>query len=229
MKPVLTKATYSSNCRKCKFVALYEIKLKTDDFEFFELGVHSDLDDRGWVDGCCPSCVEGLGNVTPKNANPKSHDFKKDAPRRSMERLVRPSWLTDEVNAMLEKAKAKGWTVWHWPDGSPSGRGETAIISGSYDADGIRARWRDIREGCGGENEPFLGLDRLREISETNETSPSVRVKRCPACGVCPGNVDDCGHFGDPECPYFGIGREEFARREALRSRHNADVEARGK
>lgn len=60
MKPVLTKATYSSTCRKCKFVALYEIKLKTDDFEFFELGVHSDLDDRGWVDGCCPPCVEGL-------------------------------------------------------------------------------------------------------------------------------------------------------------------------
>lgn len=104
------------------------------------------------------------------DAAPKSHDFKKDAPRRSMERLVRPSWLTDEVNAMLEKAKAKGWAVWHWPDGSPSGRGETAIISGSYDADGIRARWRDIREGCGGENEPFLGMDRLREISETNLT-----------------------------------------------------------
>ena len=75
MKPVLTKATYSSTCRKGKFVALYEIKLKTDDFEFFELGVHSDLDDRGWVDGCCPPCVEGLnatvegpaGNATPQH------------------------------------------------------------------------------------------------------------------------------------------------------------------
>lgn len=33
-----------------------------------------------------------------------------------------------------------------------------------------------------------------------------VQVQRCHSCGVCPANVDDCGHFGDPECPYFGIG-----------------------
>lgn len=103
------------------------------------------------------------------DADQKTLELDKDAPRRSMERLVRPSWLTDEVDAMLEKAKAKGWTVWHWPAGSPSGCGETALISGSYDAEGIRARWKDIREGCGGENEPFLGLERLREISETND------------------------------------------------------------
>jgi hypothetical protein len=68
---------------------------------------------------------------------------------------------------MIERAKLKGWSVWHWPAGD-SGPGETAVISGSYDAEGIRARWKDIREGCGGENEPFLGLERLREISETN-------------------------------------------------------------
>jgi len=83
-------------------------------------------------------------------------------------RFVRPSWLTDDVEDMIEKAKAKGWTVWHWPADS-SGPGETAVISGSYGADGIRARWKDIREGCGGENEPFLGLNRLREISGTND------------------------------------------------------------
>ena len=81
--------------------------------------------------------------------------------------LVRPSWLTDDVGDMIERAKLKGWTVWHWPAGDSS-PGETALISGSYDADGIRARWKDIREGCGGETEPFLGLDRLREISETH-------------------------------------------------------------
>lgn len=83
-------------------------------------------------------------------------------------RLVRPSWLTDEVVTMIEKAEANGWTVWHWPAGSPTGPGETALISGSYDAAGIRARWRDIQPGYGGENEPILGLDRLREISEAN-------------------------------------------------------------
>jgi hypothetical protein len=32
-----------------------------------------------------------------------------------------------------------------------------------------------------------------------------VRVQRCHKCGVCPSNVDDCGHFGDSRCPYFGI------------------------
>lgn len=59
-----------------------------------------------------------------------------------------------------------------------------------------------------------------RDIGDGNP----VRVKRCPACGVCPGNVDDCGHFGDPDCPYFGVGREEFKRREALRFRHNKEI-----
>lgn len=38
-------------------------------------------------------------------------------------------------------------------------------------------------------------------------------VQKCPDCGVAPTNVDDCGHFGDPECPYFGIGLEEFEKR----------------
>ena len=32
-----------------------------------------------------------------------------------------------------------------------------------------------------------------------------VRVQRCDKCGVCPSNVDDCGHFGDSRCPYFGV------------------------
>ncbi len=69
---------------------------------------------------------------------------------------------------MIEVAKTKGWTVWHWP-ATASSTGETALISGSYDAAGIRARWKDIREGEGGENEPFLGMDRLREIAWTND------------------------------------------------------------
>lgn len=32
-----------------------------------------------------------------------------------------------------------------------------------------------------------------------------TRVEPCPACGVAPTNVDDCGHFGDSYCPYFGV------------------------
>lgn len=103
-------------------------------------------------------------------ADPKSPELDMDAPRRSLERLVRPSWLTDEVEVMIEQAKLKGWTVWHWPAGGTD-PGETALISGTYDAAGIRARWKDIREGCGGESEPFLGLGRLREIYETNASA----------------------------------------------------------
>lgn len=33
-------------------------------------------------------------------------------------------------------------------------------------------------------------------------------VHKCPDCGVAPTNVDDCGHFGDPKCPYFGKDRD---------------------
>jgi hypothetical protein len=43
-------------------------------------------------------------------------------------------------------------------------------------------RWRDIGDG-----HPVL-------------------VQECPQCGISPANVDDCGCFGDPKCPYFGIG-----------------------
>jgi hypothetical protein len=28
-------------------------------------------------------------------------------------------------------------------------------------------------------------------------------------CGIAPANVDDCGRFGDPACPYFGVGEPE--------------------
>lgn len=47
-------------------------------------------------------------------------------------------------------------------------------------------RWRDIGDG------------------------KPIRVQVCPMCGVAPSNVDDCGEFGNPECPYFGIGLEEY-------------------
>lgn len=47
-------------------------------------------------------------------------------------------------------------------------------------------RWRDIGDG------------------------QPVRVQVCSMCGVAPSNVDDCGEFGNPECPYFGIGLEAY-------------------
>lgn len=40
-----------------------------------------------------------------------------------------------------------------------------------------------------------------------------VKVEVCEMCGVAPSNVDDCGEFGNPECPCFGIGIEEYEAR----------------
>lgn len=39
------------------------------------------------------------------------------------------------------------------------------------------------------------------------------RVMKCPKCETAPTNVDDCGEFGNPDCPYFGIGLEEYEKR----------------
>jgi hypothetical protein len=38
--------------------------------------------------------------------------------------------------------------------------------------------------------------------------SRPVQVQECPACGVAPASVEDCGQFGDPACPYFGVGSQ---------------------
>lgn len=32
-----------------------------------------------------------------------------------------------------------------------------------------------------------------------------TEVQPCGKCGVAAANVDDCGHFGDPKCPRFGV------------------------
>jgi len=55
----------------------------------------------------------------------------------------------------------------------------------------------------------------LRDIGD----GKPVKVAECPMCGISPSNVDDCGEFGDPDCPYFGIGREEFERRFGSKSK----------
>lgn len=47
----------------------------------------------------------------------------------------------------------------------------------------------------------------------TPEEAGSGQQGICAKCGVAPSNVDDCGEFGNPECPYFGIGREEYEKR----------------
>ena len=31
-------------------------------------------------------------------------------------------------------------------------------------------------------------------------------VNKCSLCGIAPTNVDDCGWFGNPLCPCYGVG-----------------------
>lgn len=52
--------------------------------------------------------------------------------------------------------------------------------------------------------EPEQPADEEYEWRDIGDGRP-VRVGKCPSCDVCPSDVGDCGHFGDPECPYFGI------------------------
>lgn len=46
-----------------------------------------------------------------------------------------------------------------------------------------------------------------------------VKVQHCSKCGVAPASVDDCGESGNPDCPYFGIGREEYEKRNTTTDR----------
>ncbi len=56
-------------------------------------------------------------------------------------------------------------------------------------------------------NEPVNGRV---ELGDGHTYWLGTKVHPCPKCGVAPTNVDDCGEFGNPECPYFGIGREAY-------------------
>jgi len=47
------------------------------------------------------------------------------------------------------------------------------------------------------------------------------KVNKCPKCGIAPTAVDDCGEFGNPDCPCFGIGKEEYEKRYG---KYNADT-----
>lgn len=48
-----------------------------------------------------------------------------------------------------------------------------------------------------------------------------TRVEPCPMCGIAVTNVDHCGEFGNPECPVWGIGKEEYERRFNLQSKED--------
>ncbi len=63
-----------------------------------------------------------------------------------------------------------------------------------------RARTRMAQPGAEGD-----GLFHWRNLGD----GKPVQVRECPMCGIAPANVDDCGRFGDPACPYFGVGEPE--------------------
>lgn len=58
--------------------------------------------------------------------------------------------------------------------------------------------------------------DMVRKIMEITDHpyiafyAPIVEVNKCPKCGIASTNIDDCGEFGDPDCPYFEFDREEY-------------------
>jgi hypothetical protein len=57
----------------------------------------------------------------------------------------------------------------------------------------------------------FLGIEGVNgrvEVRDGRTFWMGTEVMPCPLCKVCPTNVDDCGEFGNYDCPYFGIGSE---------------------
>jgi hypothetical protein len=75
-----------------------------------------------------------------------------------------------------------------WVEGcdiaGPMARARTALAQPEPEGDGL-FHWRNLGDG------------------------KPVQVRECPMCGIAPANVDDCGRFGDPVCPYFGVGEPE--------------------
>ena len=57
MSPVVTSIHYDATCRTCGTAHNYRLDHETEDFEELEVLVHTDLEDRGWIDGECDRCV----------------------------------------------------------------------------------------------------------------------------------------------------------------------------
>lgn len=62
------------------------------------------------------------------------------------------------------------------------------------------------------------GVNGKVEVKDGETYWMGSKVSKCPKCGIAPTNVDGCGEFGNPECPYFGIGLEAYNK---LRSSSN--------
>lgn len=45
----------------------------------------------------------------------------------------------------------------------------------------------------------------ITELKDDGVYWMGTKVHPCPMCNVAPTNVDHCGEFGNPKCPYFGI------------------------
>jgi len=54
--PTVEQVTYRMFCKHCGQTTHYVVDRDCDDFEDLEVLVHTDLEDRGWVDGMCPTC-----------------------------------------------------------------------------------------------------------------------------------------------------------------------------
>lgn len=54
--PTVESVHYRMFCKHCKRTEHYVVDRDCDDFSDLEVLVHTDLEDRGWVDGQCPVC-----------------------------------------------------------------------------------------------------------------------------------------------------------------------------
>ena len=49
------------------------------------------------------------------------------------------------------------------------------------------------------------GVNGKEEVKNGKKYWMGNEVKPCSLCEVAPTNVDDCGQFGNPHCPCFGV------------------------
>jgi hypothetical protein len=88
--------------------------------------------------------------------------------------------------------------------------GHDATVDGHYgDPDEVASEMAEVViDELDALAQPEPEGDRLFHWRNLGDGTP-VQIQECHMCGIAPTNVDDCGRFGDPACPCFGVGKPE--------------------